>query len=482
MARMTNDELSAQVERLRAENAVLKAEAASRAETVVIEGPSAVGSSVTPARPRRRRGRTIASVALVVVGLILVPLGLVGNWAEGQLTDTEKFVATFAPLAADPAVKAFVVTEVMDAVDQQVDFTGTTSAAIDAVNGLGVPDTAAAALDALKGPAALGLRSLATGVVTDFVDSPAFEDIWAQTLRVSHRQLIAALTGDPSSALAISSSGELSIQLGPIVEAVKQAMIAQGLDFADAIPAVDLSIVVAQSDGLGQATLGYALAVAVGGWLPWVAFLLLAAGVLLAKRRLVALFGTALALGILMVLVGIALRIGNLVTVASIAPRYLPIDAAGAIYDQVTSLIAATVVSIAVLAFTVAVVAWAAGPLRPAPALRSLFGEGATRLRRLGDARGVTTGAFGRFLGRQRTLVEAAIAVLAALFVLLVRPITVGQTVWTAVIAVVLILLVEILQRPAEETSGASPDATSEAAPDAALGTTSDAPETARTT
>jgi hypothetical protein len=457
MARETNAELTALVERLRAENEALR-EAALEAAAVAAESAntapidSEAGNRAADGGARRRgrsRGRTVASVALVVIGLVLAPVAVAASWAESQLADTEAFVATYAPLAEDEAVKSLVVAEVMTAVEQQVDFETLTGEVFDAVGGLGLPPAASAALQALQQPAALGLRSLATGVVTDFVESDAFEDIWAQALRVSHRQVVAAMTGDPTAALSISGSGELSVQLGPVIEAVKAAMLDQGLGFAEAIPAVDVSIVVAQSDGLGQLTVLYGLAVGLGLWLPWVALVFLAAGVAVAKRRAVTLFWTSLTLGVVMVLLGIALRIGQLVVIAQIAPRYLPIDAAGVIYDAVTSRIAGTTVAVAVLAFTVMLISWALGPFRPAPALRRAFGDAATRLRSFGDTRGISTGSFGVLLGRFRLAVEVLIGVAAAAFVLLVRPLSTGQTIGTAVVAIVLILLVELLQRPA---------------------------------
>lgn len=447
MARLTNSELAELVERLQAENERLRDEVQA-ASTVPIAGPDAA-EVVPPKRRRRGRGRTAASVVLVVLGLVLAPLAVVTSWTEGQLADTEAFVSTFAPLAHDDAVKAFVVTEVMTVVEEQVDFEQTTGAVFDAVGELGLPPQATAALNALKRPAALGLQSLATTVVTDFVGSPAFEDIWEQALRLSHQQLVAAMTNDPSAALSISSSGELAIELGPIVKAIKTAMLNQGLGFADAIPEVEMNIVVAQSDSFGQLTLIYALAVGVGTWLPWIAVALLIAGVVVARRRTVMLFWTSLWLGVVMVLLGIGLRVGNLLTVASIAPRYVPIDAAGVIYDAVTSLMAATVVAVAVLAFTLMVISWAIGPFRPAPALRAAALDGASRLRRIGDERGISTGSFGLFLGRYRVVVQVVVGLGAAAIILFVRPLSTGQIIWTAVVAVLLLLLVELLQRPA---------------------------------
>lgn len=448
MARMTNSQLLAMVEQLQAENDRLRSDVRD-AHTAQDRSPAgASGGGVPPRVHRRGRGRTVAAVALVVIGLILAPVAVMGDWAKGQLADTEAFVSTFAPLAKDPAVKAFVVSEVMTVIEEQVDFETTTSEVFDAVSDLGLPPAANAALQALKKPAALGLRSLATTVVTDFVDSQAFEDIWEGALRLSHQQLVAAMTGDPTSAIAISGSGELSVQLGPILDAVKTALVAQGFGFADAIPTVDVSIAIAQSDGIGQLTLVYALAVGVGSWLPWIALAFLVAGVAVARRRKVALFWTGLGLGVLMVLLGIALRIGNIVAVASIAPRYVPIDAAGVIYDAVTSMIASTVVALAVLAFTVMVISWAVGPYRPAPALRAAFAEGSARLRRLGDDRRISTGRFGSGLAKYRVLVQVLVGVGAAAIILFVRPLSAAQIIWTAVVAVVVLLLVELLQRP----------------------------------
>src|SRR5689334_4448941 len=105
MARLTNAELAALVQQLQEENERL------RAEVQVAETAPAVSADVgaPAARRRRGRGRTVASVALVVIGLVLAPVAIAANWAESQLADTEAFVGTFAPLAQDPAVRAFVI-------------------------------------------------------------------------------------------------------------------------------------------------------------------------------------------------------------------------------------------------------------------------------------------------------------------------------------------------------------------------------------
>ena len=52
----------------------------------------------------------------------------------------------------------------------------------------------------------------------------------------------------PTGALTIDESGQISIQLAPIIAAVKQRLVARGLTLAERIPAVDKSIVIAQTD------------------------------------------------------------------------------------------------------------------------------------------------------------------------------------------------------------------------------------------
>ena len=49
----------------------------------------------SPRRGGRERGRALASVALVVLGLLLAPVAVAADWAETQLVSTDAFVATY---------------------------------------------------------------------------------------------------------------------------------------------------------------------------------------------------------------------------------------------------------------------------------------------------------------------------------------------------------------------------------------------------
>jgi cytochrome c oxidase assembly factor CtaG len=51
---------------------------------------------------------------LIVVACLLAPLGVAAVWARNQVTNTDRYVATVAPPAKDPAIRQ-AVTDVITA-------------------------------------------------------------------------------------------------------------------------------------------------------------------------------------------------------------------------------------------------------------------------------------------------------------------------------------------------------------------------------
>ena len=450
MAELSGSELEARIAELEAENAALRA---GTGETVGADGAGRAdaAASVAPRPERRRWGRTAAAIVLVVVGLLLAPVAVISAWARLELVDTDRFVATFAPLAEEPAVQAYIGNEVTAAIEAQVDIPGLTKDVFDGIKSLGLPPRAEDALGLLEAPAAQGLQSLVSGVVDRVVESDAFEDIWAAALRATHTQLIAAIQGDPDAALAIGGDGTISVQLGPIIANVKQRLIDQGVGFASAIPEVDRSIVIAQNDSFVLVRTIYTLAVAVGTWLPWIVLLLLFAGVLVAKRRSNALVWTAGGFALSMVILASGIGIGRAFFIGTVSPSIMPADTAEVVYDGLLEFMLATIVALLVLAVFIALIAWFSGPSRPARAVRGFATTGLSSVRRSAASHGVTTGAFGIWLDRWRGLVYGAIAVVASVVVLLSRPVTTGMVVTTVLLALLAVLVVELLRRPAAE-------------------------------
>jgi hypothetical protein len=279
--------------------------------------------------------------------------------------------------------------------------------------------------------------------------------VWAQSLRITHKQVVAALQGDPNAALAIGADGTLSVQLGPIIEAVKAKLSENGVGFASAIPAIDATIVIAKTDSFTLIQSVYALAVAAGTWVPLIALALLVAGVLVARRRSRALTWTAAGFALTMLLMLAGIGTGKLYFVGTLSPSIMPRGAAEAIYDDVIELMFSTIVALFVLSLSITLIAWLSGTTRPALAVRGLADAGFGAVRHSAASRGVTTGAFGVWLDRWRVGVYAAIAVVATVVLWFSRPLQTSTVLWTVVLALLAVILVQLLRRPAAEATPA---------------------------
>ncbi len=455
---MTNSnqpDLSARIAELEAANAELTRLNAELAGSF----PAAAGTDGTAAakgRGGRGRGWSVLSALLIIVALILAPVTIVAGYAKNQLTDTEMFVSTLAPLAKDPAVQQVVSGAVVDAVNSAVDIPGITAEVFAGLAQLNLPPTARTALAALEGPTVLGLKSFVASTVDKLVASDQFAQIWEQTLRVSHSQLTATLAGDPGALTQIGGDGSLSIQIGPIVAAVKQRLVADGVGFASSIPDVNRSVVIAQSRSFTQMAVLYGLVVAVGAWLPFVSLALAAAGVLAARRRRRALAATSIALAVMMLALGGAIAVGRELSGTLLPQGVLTRGAVLAGYDAIVEAAVNTVIAVGALAVAVALFAWATGPGRWATAIRTTTKGLADRARARGERTGLTTGRFGLWLGRQQQLVLVLIAVAGAAIILLVRPLSAGLVIGVGITALVLVLALEFARRPAPQTPARS--------------------------
>lgn len=447
MPNESNEELAKRIAELEKENRSLKQQASARAS----ETPATLKDSA--GRAPRNWPWALLSTVLILIGALLAPVAVAASWAKIELSDTDRFVATFAELARKQAIQEYVADEVGQAINQQVNVRQMTSEVIDGVTALGTGPAATKALDAMKGPAAAGIESLIHSTVGNFVSSDAFATVWTEALRISHTQFAGAMQNDRNAALQVGGDGSLGIQLAPVIASVKQALVAQGIDFANQIPEVDRTIVIAQSDVVPRIQLAYGLAVGAGAWLPWASLLCLTAGVLVARRKSVALIWAAIALALVMAGVLISLAIGRVLFISSVSPSLLPSDVADPMYATVAGLLQTISTAMLVLAVAVAVVAWYCGPFSTPQRLRGFFEAGTKRLRLIAQSHGISTGRTGEWLYRQRLLLRIVIAVAAALGILLMRPLTAGVIIWTLVGAIVAVLILELLQRPEGEVA-----------------------------
>lgn len=243
-------------------------------------------------------------------------------------------MATFAPLGADPEVQAFVATQVTQVITEQVDFPALVDPFFDSLTAdLGSTGTLAA--EAVKGLVQQGARQLLSGAVSGVVESPAFSTMWQESLRVSHTVLVRVLTEDPDALVQLAPDGTIGVQLGPIVERVKQSLVDGGLGFASAIPDVDRVVPIAKSETLVQLRTAYSIALAVGFWLPWAAVALVVGGLLVLGGGIRSIIGSAGGIAAAMALLLVGTAIGRAVALREWDALGLPPLVAQHVFDQV---------------------------------------------------------------------------------------------------------------------------------------------------
>jgi hypothetical protein len=238
-----------------------------------------------PARVGWDRARSTVAAVLVVVGLVLTPVAVVAAHARPLLTDTDRFVASFGPLASDRGVQDAVADAAIAGVDARVDFSALAATALQNLGGqLSLPPAVVIALQALGDRAATALRGVVDDQIRSVVASDGFAAVWQQMLRTAHAQALAGVQGDPSAALVVQGD-TLVLQVGPLVDRVRQALVDRGYRFAALLPQVDRTVELVDVPGLGQVVRGHRAVSALGVWLPVAAALLVAGGLLLARRR-----------------------------------------------------------------------------------------------------------------------------------------------------------------------------------------------------
>ncbi len=445
----SSDELSARVAELEAENRALRQQGASATSR---DAGSAQG------RPARGRGWTVLAVLLITLGCVLAPIAVVSGWAKATLTDTDAFVETYAPLAQDPAIRGYVVDQTVVAISGALDVEGLTGQVIDGIKQLGAPPRVGLALDALRGPATRGVQSAIRDGVAAFVNSDAFPAVWERALRISHTQLLATLSDDPQALVKAEADGTIGIQLGPIVEEVKAALVRSGLTLASRIPTVERTIPIAQSDDIPTIQFGYRATLALGTWLPWVSLLMLALGVLVARRRSRALIGAAIGLSLSMGVLLAALAAGGTILAASLPPDRVPSTVTAIFYGTATEAMRDTAVATLVLGIVVAAVGWLAGPFTLPRRLRGLYLDGLSTLRGAAERRGVTTGRVGTWVYAQRRVLQTVVAIAAGAVIVLTRPLTADTIVATLLVAAALLVILTVIERPpGQQTARSEP-------------------------
>jgi len=387
------------------------------------------------AKVPKHRVRSFFAALLILLAAVLTPLSAVAAWANGVIADTDRYVATVKPLASDPDVQAAVANRVTEAVMQHIDLKQL------------LEDVAPAdrprlekALGALSGPLTSGLTDFVHSAAEKFVGSDAFATLWTQLNRRVHAAVDKALTGKGGGAVKLTGD-TVVIDLAPVIDQVKQALVDKGLTVAGRIPEVHTNFTVMSSESIGKAKRGYRLLQLVGFWLSLLTLLVAAAGVFTAVRRRRALVAAALAVAAGAALLGLALWIFRALYLDALPPDVSQ-PAAGSVYDTLVRYLRTTVRMLITLGVIVALAAWLTGYGRAASRVRAAWTGGIAAVR---DATGFDPGAVGAWVHRAKSWMNWTVVAVAAATLIAWNYPTAAVTLWIALGALLALALVEFL-------------------------------------
>jgi hypothetical protein len=147
----------------------------------------------------------VVAVVLVVVFAIVLPVTILATWAHRTVVNTDAYVATITPIAANPTVQAAVSREATDEIYAALNPQKTLASAL--------PPKAAK----LAGPLSNGLKGYLQNGISKILASPKFQQLWVAANQFAHAQLITVLQGN-SKALA-ATNGQVVLNLMPLLDA-----------------------------------------------------------------------------------------------------------------------------------------------------------------------------------------------------------------------------------------------------------------------
>ncbi|MFE0426529.1 hypothetical protein [Streptomyces sp. NPDC058953] len=401
-----------------------------------------------PPAERHHRVRAFFSALLIVVGCVLAPLSVVAAWASQEVGDTDRYVATVAPIAANADVQNAVANRVTDAVMAHIDL----NTLLEGVAPADRPRVAQA-LGKLGGALENAVRSFVHDKSREVVASDRFQTFWVNANRKIHSAVDKALTGSGGGAVQLTDNA-VQIDLAPVIDQVKARLVADGLTVADKIPEVHTQFTVVKSDDIGKLKTGFRLLQLAGFWLPVLALVLVAAGILLAVRRRRALAAAALGVAFATLLLGLGLTVFRAVYLDAL-PASASQPAAGAVYDALVRLMRTTIRMVVALGIVIALGAWLTGRGRRAVLVRRLWHSGIRSVRTTADHAGMRTGPVGPWIHRYRCWIVWVLVALAVLSYLLWSYPTAWVVVGIVLVLLLALAIVDFLAEAPEETEDA---------------------------
>src|SRR4051794_16200963 len=146
-------------------------------------------------RPSRNWRRPLGAL-FMVIACVLAPLAVTSIWLRDQITNTDRYVDSVAPLSDNQAIDAAVAAKVTSELFARVDVDGLVRQALPQQGQF------------LAGTLTSGLRTVTQQTAERVLATPQFAKLWQLANRTAHQQVVALVKGD-SGGVVTSKDGKV---------------------------------------------------------------------------------------------------------------------------------------------------------------------------------------------------------------------------------------------------------------------------------
>jgi len=339
--------------------AALQAEVASlRAEVDRLRAAQRDGAEFARiVRPHRNWRRPLGAL-LLVLACVFAPLAETAIWLHSQVTDTNRYVQTVAPLSRNRAIDSAVAAKITSELFAQVD--------VQALAKQALPPQG----QFLAGPLASGLRGFTEQTAERVLASSQFNKLCKEATGVAHRQVVALVKGEPGGVVT-SRNGKVVLDLGALVGQVQTELHANGVTLFDGLK-VNSTFELVQSKELARASqyVRYLEAAAIA--LPLGVIGAFALALVLSDDRRRTLLRGGLGMAVAMVVMLGLLDVGRSIFVDTVAGHDVSHAAASAFFDTVVRFLRTGLRTGFTLGIVVAGGAWVTGASKAAVRVRAM--------------------------------------------------------------------------------------------------------------
>lgn len=339
---------------------------------------------------------------LVVLGCVVATVSVSIVWLNRVVLDTDRYVATVAPLSEDAAIKDAVANELTEELFRQTRAEELTREVL--------PDKA----EFLAAPIVGATEGYVNEQIRKLLDSAEFSKIWKESNREAHKLLTHLLTGEEGT--VYTQDGRVKLNLGGVLDIVKARLAEKGITiFEDVnIDADSAQLTIFEYQNITKAQSGVSILNRLAMWLPLLALALWAIAIWVSVSRPAALLwiGLGLATGMTMLLLAAAVGRGYYLDAAA-AGGNVDMPAATSFFDIILESLKTSIRKGFAFGLLLTAVGFIFGPWSFSVKMRSSVAS----LYRTGMDAGSSLDLrpAGAWVARQKTLLRAAGVMLALL-------------------------------------------------------------------